>query len=662
MNTADETQGALGQDRPEAEMPKASGGRSKNILRKLDKFWKKSVFLEHSKSAQTTNILESNPPPTVVFDFQEYLKQNLLVEACQQLLLREEELFGRETVAEDESGGASKEEANDSLQIDNEALLLQLRMAVDATFSSTLDGKHLKTLKSAVDAIVLQEQQDRYWESLPKDHRMLAPVWRPNECWVNHTVILKGLVASRMREAAEDTVSSVNDLSTPVKREVFRMGKCVKEDILKVAVDVKGCYPAEYNVCNLYMRLYHQEFSARLTKLAHSELDLKDCSYIIFWVNHLYPSEILQHSGFEGHVNCTSLGTLLSEEDLTRLEEQYLQAVEDKVRTWVAKALSKEENGWLSGKRPELIDGYYCCPLAIDVIQAVYDATREARTILSSESKAQRILSQLDGFLISFKKSLKEYVKARRENTQDAMKANLFSIEQFGDFFMNDQTIPEEVKASCTSTLADLRDCGYRYFTGPIHEELRVHYRQLWTPGWFTGGQRSLDDLMETLDRCIQQLTGLNPICKKKLLDWLHTEVTVEYVRRMMKRKMRLKDKEQQEAAADVLQADSRTLANYFNGEGSKTSWLKDVLPRLAEVVRLQDPGIIHLEIVTLARDYPDISWKHITDLLYLKVNLSRDDIRSIKKGFRENLPAITSSNANPAFFSRVQAGKTWQN
>lgn len=42
---------------------------------------------------------------------------------------------------------------------------------------------------------------------------------------------------------------------------------------------------------------------------------------------------------------------------------------QDKVKLWLNADLKKEEEGWLSGKTPELIDNYCFSPLAIDVIQ-----------------------------------------------------------------------------------------------------------------------------------------------------------------------------------------------------------------------------------------------------------------------------------------------------
>ncbi|XP_013999277.1 tumor necrosis factor alpha-induced protein 2 isoform X1 [Salmo salar] len=611
-------------------------------------------------------IVESNPPQTeVALDFMENLKENRLVEACQQLLLREDQLFGQETMTVEGLGQVCNEDDKDMLQKDYETLLLHLWMAVHTTFSSTPSGEHLEILRSAVETITLLEEKDQQWEGRPEGSRE-APVWRPHQCRLTHDTLLEKMVESQMRNAAveEDniSVSSVDNLSTSMKREVCRMGKRLKETILRVARDIRDCYPPDFDVCNLYVRLYHQKFSARLTELARSGLDVDDCNYLLCWVNNYYPNDILKHKDLEGHINIESLGTLLSEKDLTTLEEQYLLQKESTVRTWFSKALSKKEEGWLSGKSPELIDGYCFCPLAIDIIQAVDGTMREARTILCSEGKAQRILCQLDSFLISYKRSLEEFVKGRRENTQAVVKANLVNIEQFRDFIVRrEESIPEEIKTSCMSTLADLRDCGYGYFTGPIHEELRVQYRRLWTEAWFTGGQMVLDEVLGTLDRHMQQFTDLKPICMEELVGRLHMEMMVEYVKRMMKKKMKLKDKEQQEAAAKLLADDSSTLSTYFTEAGSKISWLSEVLPKMAEVVRLQDPGSIQLEIVTLARDFPDLSWRQISALLSLKANLSTADVRGIKESLEVNRPTVTSSNTNPPFFSKVPAGTFWQ-
>ncbi|KAL0963167.1 hypothetical protein UPYG_G00350610 [Umbra pygmaea] len=657
---SDELKGKLGPDRPEETRGNLSSAMKmdgrKNILRKI------KACCSRPKLSTVTIFkrVESNPALTEVdLDFQENLKQNRLVEACQQLLLREDQIFNQETVMTEESGGVCIEDEKDSLHKDYEKLLLHLELALHDTFSSTASEQQFKILQSAVEAIMLQEQQDERWEKLLQASQKPCPEWRPYQCMLTHNAILKEMVKSRINNAAEDnvSVSSADRLSTSLKREVFLMGKRLKEDILKVVNDVRGCYPADFDVCNIYMRFYHQAFSARLTEIAQSELDAEDCAYVLYWVNNYYPSEILKDKDLEGQINGTSLGCLLSKKDLKILEEQYLLYKEVQVQTWVSKALSKEEESWRSGKMPDLTDNYYFCHLAIDVIQIVNGAMTEARTVLSAEDNARRFLSVMDSFLKSFKTSLEECMKGRRENCQAVVKANLFSIEEFRNFILKEMS--GEVMARSLSALTELEDAGYGYFTQPIHEELKMHYRRLWTRDWFTCGHRVLDDVMEILDRHIQQLTDLNPICMEKLLGRLHVDITVEYVRRMMKRKMRLKEMEQQ-TAANMLLTDSNILTNFFTEAGSKRHWLRHVLEKMAEVVKLQDTGSVHLEIIALAMDYPDISCSHISALLYLKANLSKNDVSSIKKSLEENRLAITPLNTNPPFFSKVRAGKMW--
>lgn len=67
------------------------------------------------------------------------------------------------------------------------------------------------------------------------------------------------------------------------------MGKQVKDDLLTVVKIVKDCYPAKVDILNIYAGLYHQTFSVRLAGLTSSELEINDCSYVLFWVNHYYP-------------------------------------------------------------------------------------------------------------------------------------------------------------------------------------------------------------------------------------------------------------------------------------------------------------------------------------------------------------------------------------
>lgn len=105
--------------------------------------------------------------------------------------------------------------------------------------------------------------------------------------------------------------------------------------------------------------------------------------------------DVLQHEDLDGKIKTACLGSLLPQEQLERLENQYLDHKEvgtsptlsfsekrsleteeepsrlhqDKVKLWLSAALKKEEESWQGGGTPELLDNYRFTPLAIDVIQ-----------------------------------------------------------------------------------------------------------------------------------------------------------------------------------------------------------------------------------------------------------------------------------------------------
>lgn len=71
--------------------------------------------------------------------------------------------------------------------------------------------------------------------------------------------------------------------------QVFCLGKRVKEDLLRVGMVLKECYPPQMDIMNVYAGFYHRSFSARLTELATSGPGSDDCGYLLFWINHYYP-------------------------------------------------------------------------------------------------------------------------------------------------------------------------------------------------------------------------------------------------------------------------------------------------------------------------------------------------------------------------------------
>ncbi|XP_059369018.1 tumor necrosis factor alpha-induced protein 2-like [Carassius carassius] len=610
----------------------AEGQKQKNRSKISEKI-KIPDFKKRQKS------LKSPGTPTVELDFNGNLEQNRLAEAQQQLLEAEECLFSSKdlTRAKDEE---------DKLNMDYEIFILRLRLVIQDSFSED----NQETLKSALTSILQEEAQDRRWAEVAVDQR---PVWRPTRCRQLHDTLLQIIVEQHMKNADEEE-NKADNLSTSLKREVFRLGKQVKKDLLRVVRNLRECYPPDFDICQMYARLYHQAFSTRLQELSRSNISLEECLYILNWIVEYYPKDVLKHKELEEHINSSSLGPLLPEEDLQRLGKQCFSYKENEIRKWLSNALEKEVKKWSDDIEPELMDGYYFSNFAVDVLPLLDGAVKDVNRLLSSEYKAWSLLNQLDSFLLCYKTDMEKLIKRKPENIKKTLSANLDNIYQFRDYVQKpERPLSEETRTACLSTLADLKNICHKYFLSRIHSELKPLYRNLWNKVWFAGHCEVVEELVKTLENIMDNFQELKPVCREELLAELHVEVMVEYVRRMMKRKLKLKDKQQQEAAAEFICHDSNKICSVFDKVGSREKWLGQILPNLSEILRLQDPGSLQIEIVTLARDYPDISEQHVLALLNLKTNLSSSDLSKIKECLRENRGTLDTESPT-SFFSKV--------
>uniref|UniRef100_A0A671Q3E8 Tumor necrosis factor alpha-induced protein 2-like n=1 Tax=Sinocyclocheilus anshuiensis TaxID=1608454 RepID=A0A671Q3E8_9TELE len=447
---------------------------------------------KNSKSPET---------PTVELDFNGNLEQNRLAKAQQQLLEAEECLFSSKEVtrAEDEE---------DKLHTDYELFILRLRLVIHDSFSED----NQETLKSALTSILKEEAQDRRWAEVAVDQR---PIWRPTRCRKIHDTLLQNIVEQRMKNADEQENKSDN-LSTSLKKEVCRMGKQVQKDLLRVVRNLRECYPPDFDICRTYAQLYHQAFSTRLQELARSNISLEECLYILSWIVDYYPKDVLKHKELVEHINNSSLGPLLPEEDLKRLEKQYFSYKENEIRKWLSNAFEKEVKKWSDDIEPELMDGYYFSNFAVDVLPLVDGAVKDVNTLLSCECKAWSLLNQLDSFLLSYKKSLEELIKRKQENIPKTLSANLVNIYQFRDYVQKPECpFSEDTRTACLSTLADLKKICHKYFLSRIHTELKPLYHNLWTQVWFAGHCEVVEELVKALENTIDNFKELKPVCRE---------------------------------------------------------------------------------------------------------------------------------------------------
>ncbi|XP_042244913.1 tumor necrosis factor alpha-induced protein 2 isoform X2 [Thunnus maccoyii] len=584
----------------------------------------------------TISVTDGHLSPGVIPTFEELLEANHLFEASQLLIEREERLFGEITEAE---ALEHQEEEVDRLDADRRALKDLVVQILKQSLSTEVNAE---ALISAVNAVCQEEEQDQQW----KQRDGTPPAWRPSGWKKLHDSTLCSLVEERM----DNTSSSPAD-QVEKSLHIRSMGRQLKQDLLWMVEVVKSCYPLELNICNSYARWYHQTFSARLKKITEFGLDDKDCTSLLLWVNEYYP-EILREPELASEIDHEALGKLLPEKLLKPLKEQYLNKQQSELTTCIDRVLEEAKQKWDDGEEPSREDGCFVSPVAYDLIPLINGIVTTTVKVVGDQSKAQDLTYQLKDLLQRFRIFQDDIMKQGKPNSKPFIKAILSCVEHFRDFLVKKSDLfPEDVQESCLSVLMDMKQSAHMYLLSPVHKVLKPQYRKLGTSDWLN--KSVFENLLVSTEREIQDLQGSAELCHQDLMGQLHQEVTAEYVKRLLKRKVKLKNKERQEKAFMTVKDNAESLHNLFVKMGSKEDWLKEILNNIAEVLKLQDLPAIKLQIVSLGTDYPDLSEKHVSALLKLKTNLTKANRKTVKAILSDTLKPANVVNARP-FFSSI--------
>ncbi|XP_032381748.1 tumor necrosis factor alpha-induced protein 2 isoform X2 [Etheostoma spectabile] len=548
-------------------------------------------------------------PQIATLTFEQRLEAQLFYEAGELLIEREERLFGE--INEKETLTHHEEEVN-KLAADHQAL----KELVLQNLSLSLGEVNLEALTSAVKAVNQEEDQDQRWTQRSRT----PPDWRPGEWRKLHNSTLRSLVKERL----ENPMTPLDDQGnmSAIQADICSMGRQLKEDLLSVVDVVKGCYPPEWNISHFYASLYHQAFSARLRTIADYGLGDKDCTVLLRWVNEFYP-QLLQKPELASEIDVEALGKLLPNDLLKNLEEQYLTKQQEDLTMYIKRILEDEEQKWNKGEAPTRRDGCFVSPVACDIIQVINGTVKSAEIVVGDLHKAQSITCQL----------------------RDLMQRDVLNN--------NKQLFTEDVRGSLSHVLTDMKQSAHSYLLKPVHDVLKPQYRMLGTNKWLD--KAVFEKLLDSIENQIQDLCGSSEASHQKLIGQLHQEVAQEYVKRLLKQNVKLKDKDQQLKAYGVVKNNAESLHHLFAKMGSEKDWCTEILTKIAEVLKLQDLPAIQMQIASLGSAYPDLSEKHVSALLKLKTNLTRADRKNVKETLLDILGETGSSDSPRPFFSGVQ-------
>lgn len=218
--------------------------------------------------------------PSGVLTFEQNLEELHLCEASQQLIEREEHLFGE--ITEGEAPKHNKEDI-EKLAADHSKLKDLVLQTLLKNLSLSPGEVSAETLTSAMKVLCQEEKQDQLWEQRDRP----PPAWRPCGWKKLHDSMLHSLVEGHMDKLSTTSADQVDQSS--LQNNINCMGRQLKEDLLWVVDELKSCYPPEMDICNFCASVYHQTFSAKVKKISDLSLEDKDCTFLLRWVNEYYP-------------------------------------------------------------------------------------------------------------------------------------------------------------------------------------------------------------------------------------------------------------------------------------------------------------------------------------------------------------------------------------
>ncbi|XP_070333872.1 tumor necrosis factor alpha-induced protein 2 [Odocoileus virginianus] len=641
-----EAEVALDRDEEEAGKKKK---KSKGLATMFSVFTKGRKKKGQSSSAETEGESECSPRPPGQLPTVEELKVDLergRLEAAGPLLALELEL--QEAAA---AGRASEEELV-RRQSKVEALYALLRDQVLGPLRRPLEAAP-ERLRQALAVLAEQERQDREAAAAGPPGCPGLAATRPRG-WLQ---LWRDGVAQAAAERLGGRPAADAEGRTEAERAFLHMGRTMKEDLEAVVERLKPLFPADFHVVAAYAESYHAHFAAQLAALTQFELCPRDTYMLLVWVQNLYPNDILNSPKLAPELQGVRLGTLLPPTQIRLLEAAFLSNEVASVRELTARALELESNRWTQDVAPQRLDARCHSELAIDIIQIISQGHAKAESItldLGTQIKPL-LLVELATFLRSYQRAFDEFLERCRQlrNYRANVIANINNCLSFRTSVEQKWQTPPDLRSSLLSPLNELKSRGFDTLLQSLFGGLKPLFKRFTQTRWATP-QQTLEEIISVVAERMPEFSELQDCFREELLEAVHLHLVKEYIARLCKRRLVLKTAEQQQQLAGHVQANAQLIQQFCTQNGSPATWLHHALPTLAEIIRLQDPSAIKIEVATYATWYPDFSKGHLSAILAIKGNLSSSDAKSIRSILDINTGAHEPSKA---LFSLIKVG-----
>ncbi|XP_054684268.1 exocyst complex component 3-like protein 4 isoform X3 [Grus americana] len=145
--------------------------------------------------------------------------------------------------------------------------------------------------------------------------------------------------------------------------------KHLTEDLLKIKLSVKKCYPEDYQVCDTYVEAFHKAIASHLQDISQRPLEFNELYTLLDWVANTYHSELfLGHPDLKPEVKTENLSLLLTPADWDKLKNDYITSAKGKIKSYFGNILRLEvTEKWEKEVHPEVKENLYHSSFSFDI-------------------------------------------------------------------------------------------------------------------------------------------------------------------------------------------------------------------------------------------------------------------------------------------------------
>ncbi|XP_055476994.1 exocyst complex component 3-like protein isoform X4 [Psammomys obesus] len=437
-------------------------------------------------------------------------------------------------------------------------------------------------------------------------------------------------------------------------------------ELAKAEALVAPCCPPNYHVVRLWAHTLHSGLRRRVQQLLSGpELGAADTFALLHWTLHVYMGkEMMGNLELGPEADVSQLEPLLTSENIEQLEAAFVAQVQLSVAQWLKKALDGEVAEWSREQEPNTDpSGFYHSPMPAIVLQILAENIRVASLI--GDSLHGRVhdmaLSELGAFLRSFSDALIRFSRdhLRGEamaphyvpyllaafNHQSALRSSVSVLLPDGE--ASGFLTPVE------AALDDVQRRVCRLVLEALQVELQPLFAALPSRRWLLSSEL-LDSVCEQTSHFCQDFWRVRKPAVQLLLAEAERTVVLQYLRSLMQGRLVCRGVEERTQAAERLRQDAAQLKELFLGLGlEESAHCAPVLLALRELLNLHDPTLLGLEVAGLRQQFPDVSEDHVSALLDLRGDVSREHRQAALSSLQAG-PPPSPSTGRRALFSLV--------